>query len=87
MKSLPLGQLLDSQTRIRHDFLDFAEQWQRTRDEWRDEPARKFEQESLSGLAPALTRAAAAMQDYADAVRHYDRVLADPDQPDFVANR
>lgn len=82
MKALPLGQLLDAQTRVRHDFLDFAEQWQRTKAEWRDEPARKFEQESLGSLAPTLTRAAAAMQDFADAVRHYDRMLADPDQLD-----
>lgn len=83
MNSLPLGQLLDGQTRIRHDFLDFAEQWQSTRAAWRDEPARKFEQESLGSLAPNLTRVAAALQDFADAVRHYDRVLADPEQSDF----
>ncbi|TWU18185.1 hypothetical protein [Allorhodopirellula heiligendammensis] len=81
MKPLPLGPLLDSQTRIRHDFLDFAEQWQRTRAGWRDEPARNFEQESLSNLSPTLTRVAAAMQDFADAARRADHLLADPDHP------
>ncbi len=82
MTPLSLGPLLDSQTRIRHDFLEFAEQWQRTRSSWRDEPARQFEQESLNHLAPTLTRAAAAMQEFADAVRHFDHLLADPDRPE-----
>ncbi len=81
MNPLPLGPLLESQTRIRHDFLDFAEQWQRTRDGWRDEPARKFELESLNTLAPTLTRVAAAMQNFADAARRADRLLADPELP------
>lgn len=82
MKPLPLGPLLDSQTRIRNDFLDFAEQWQSTREGWRDEPARKFERESLSNLTPTLTRVASALQNFADAARHADRLLADPEQMD-----
>ncbi|TWT67352.1 hypothetical protein [Allorhodopirellula solitaria] len=82
MNPFPLGPLLESQTRVHQDFLEFAQQWQQTRASWRDEPARKFEQESLNHLAPTLTRVAAAMQDYADAVRSADRLLADPEDLD-----
>ncbi|MCM2372385.1 hypothetical protein [Aporhodopirellula aestuarii] len=80
MRPFPLGPLYESQNRIHQEFLDFAEQWQRTRDGWRDEPARKFEQESLCDLAPTLTRVAAAMQNFADACRLSDQLLLDPDQ-------
>ena len=79
MRSFPLGPLYESQTRVRQEFLDFAEQWQKTREGWRDEPARKFEQESLSTLGPTLKRAAAAMQNFADVVRQSDHLLADPE--------
>lgn len=79
MRQYPLGPLYESQNRIHQEFLDFAEQWRRTREGWRDEPARKFEQDSLSGIAPTLTRVAAAMQTFADACRESDSILADPE--------
>ncbi|MBB3206625.1 hypothetical protein FHS27_002437 [Rhodopirellula rubra] len=82
MRPFPLGPLYESQTRVRQEFLDFAEQWQRTREGWRDEPARKFEQEALSDLAPTLTRVAAAMQTFADACRQSDQLLVDPELND-----
>jgi len=79
MRNFPLGALYESQNRIHQEFLDFAEQWRQTREGWRDEPARKFEQESLSGMAPTLTRVAAATQTFADACRQSDNLLADPE--------
>ena len=79
MHSFPMGPLYESQARVRQEFLDFVEQWQRTKDDWRDEPARQFEEQSLGGLAPTLTRASAAMQTLSDEIRAADAALADPD--------
>ncbi len=84
MNQYPLGPLYESQNRIHQEFLDFAEHWQHTRARWQDDPARKFEQESLSGIAPTLTRVAAAMQAFADACRESDSILADPDDPGLI---
>lgn len=79
MRQYPLGSLYESQNRVHQEFLDFAAQWQRTREGWRDEPARKFEQDSLSIIAPTLTRVAAAMQTFAEQCRTSDSLLADPE--------
>lgn len=79
MKQYPLGPLYENQNRIHQEFLDFAEQWQRTREGWRDEPARKFEQDALSHIAPTLTRVTSAMQSFADLCRESDAILADPE--------
>ena len=79
MNSFAMGSLYESQTRIRQEFLDFTEQWHKTKDDWRDEPARHFEEQSLKTLAPTLTRVSAAMQTFADEIRKADQILHDPD--------
>lgn len=80
MHQFPMGPLNESQTRVRQEFLDFVEQWQRTKEDWRDEPARQFEEQALGGLAPTLTRVSAAMQTFSDEVRAADQALSDPDE-------
>lgn len=85
MRPYPLGPLYECQNRIHQDFSVFAEQWQRTRSGWRDEPARKFEQDSLSQIAPTLARLAVAMQSFAELCRESDHILADPEVGDPAA--
>ncbi|MFG0254118.1 MAG: hypothetical protein ACF787_03325 [Rhodopirellula sp. JB053] len=80
MQPFPLGPLTESQSRVRQEFLDFVEQWQQTKQQWRDEPARKFEREALCDLSPTLTRVSAAMQTFAEACREADHHLSDPDR-------
>ncbi|SMP39170.1 hypothetical protein SAMN06265222_101264 [Neorhodopirellula lusitana] len=79
MNPLPLGPLYESQTRIRQEFLDFTAQWQKTKEGWRDEPARRFEEQSLNTLTPTLTRVSAAMQTFAEEIRSADQALHDPE--------
>lgn len=80
MRSFALGNLYESQNRIQQEFIDFAKQWQTTKEQWRDEPARKFQQESLGSIQPTLNRVAGSMQAFAETVRHADRMLADPER-------
>lgn len=80
MKSFALGMLYESQNRIRQEFLDFAEQWNTTREGWRDEPARKFQEESLGRLEPTLNRVSGSLAAFAEVIRHADAAVADPEQ-------
>jgi len=79
MNSFAMGSLYESQTRVRQEFLDFAEQWRRTKENWQDEPARQFEEQAIHTLAPTLTRVSGAMQNFAEEIRRADQALADPD--------
>lgn len=79
MNSFAMGSLYESQTRVRQEFLDFVEQWQRTKEKWQDEPARQFEEQSLNTLGPTLTRVSGAMQTFSEEIRRADHALADPD--------
>lgn len=79
MNSFPMGSIYESQTRVRQEFLDFVEQWQRTKEDWRDEPARQFEEQYLGTMAPTLTRVSGAMQTFAEEIRKADQSLSDPD--------
>lgn len=80
MKPFSLGPLQESQSHLRQEFLTFANQWQATKATWQDAPARQFEQRFLRELSPTLSRVAQAADAFAEAVRHADRVLADPDR-------
>lgn len=81
MKPFAIGTIQESESRLRREFQDFAVQWRATRQQWRDEPARRFEQESLSGLMPTLQRVSAATTELGEAIRRADQMTADPERP------
>jgi len=85
MKPFAIGMIQESESRLRREFQDFAVQWRQTRQQWQDEPARRFEQESLSELMPTLQRVSAATTELAEAIRRADRVVEDPDRPEGIA--
>ncbi|WDQ18497.1 hypothetical protein [Rhodopirellula sp. P2] len=80
MKPFGTGPIQETQNQLRHEFSEFAEQWQRTKSVWRDEPARQFEEQCLADLTPTLNRVSAALQTLVDAIRQADRVLKDPEE-------
>lgn len=80
MRPFSLGSLQETQNHLRSEFSDFAIQWQATKSQWRDEPAKQFEQRYLNGLAPTMTRVSAAATDLADLIRAADRRLDDPER-------
>ena len=77
---LNLGPLIDAQNRFRRDFVAFAAVWQDAKDNWKDDRARRFEQEHLSTLGPSLTRFAAALNEFTEQIRQAQSALSDRTQ-------
>lgn len=76
-----ISPLVDAQNRFRRDFVEFARLWQDAKDNWKDDRARRFEQEHLSSLGPSLSRFTAALNEFTDALRKAQTSLGDEDQP------
>ncbi|EGF27884.1 hypothetical protein [Rhodopirellula baltica] len=79
MKPFGTGAIQETQNQLRHEFSEFAEQWQQTKSVWRDEPAHQFEEQCLADLAPTLNRVSSALQTLVDAIHQADRALKDPE--------
>ncbi len=75
--SFPLGRITDCEGRLQRDFSDFARLWSRVREDWLDDRCRQFEKDHLSTLGPSLSRFAAALHEFSDAVRKADVDLRD----------
>jgi uncharacterized protein YukE len=77
-----LAPLVDAQNRFRSEFTEFARLWQETKQDWRDDRARRFEQEHLSDLGPSLTRFATALSELTETLRKAQAAVADTDNRD-----
>lgn len=75
--SFPMGPITDCQGRLQRDFSEFARLWSRVREDWLDDRCRTFEKDHLSTLGPSLSRFAAALNEFSDAVRKADVDLRD----------
>ena len=75
-----LGPLVDADNRFRQGFIDFATVWKRTQELWQDDRRRRFEQEYLQALGPALSRLAAELHDFQDIVRQANQELRDKNE-------
>lgn len=71
--------LTDAQNRFRREFTDFARLWQETKEDWRDDQARLFEQEFLAPLGPSLTRFASALAEFSEILRKSQAAIVDTD--------
>ena len=76
-----LGPINDCEGRIRRDFTEFARLWTQVRDDWSDERCRRFEQENLSSLGPALSRFTGTLNEFCDSIRKADLELKDDNLP------
>lgn len=74
---LNIGPLVDAQNRFKRDFIDFARLWQDAKENWRDDRARRFEQEHLVSLGPCLNRFTAAVNEFADILRKAQTAVKD----------
>ena len=75
-----ISPLIDAQNRFRRDFIDFSRIWQDAKDNWKDDRARRFEQEHLSSLGPSLSRFTAALNEFTEVVRKAQTTLNDQDR-------
>lgn len=75
--SFPLGRITDCEGRLQRDFSEFVRLWNRVQEDWRDERCRQFEKDHLSTIGPSLSRFAAALHEFSDAVRKADTNLRD----------
>jgi hypothetical protein len=75
--SFPMGRITDCQGRLQRDFSEFSRLWSRVRQDWLDDRCRQFEKDHLSTLGPSLSRFAAALHEFSDAVRKADVDLRD----------
>ncbi len=75
--SFNLGRISDFESRLQRDYVEFARLWAAVREDWRDDQCRKFEQQHLSSIGPSLSRFAAALHEFCDAVRKADTELRD----------
>lgn len=75
--SFPMGRITDCQGRLQRDYSEFARLWSRVREDWLDDRCRQFEKDHLSTLGPSLSRFAAALHEFSDAVRKADVDLRD----------
>jgi hypothetical protein len=75
-----LAPLTDAQGRFRREFTDLARLWQETKQEWRDDKARQFEQEHLASLGPCLTRFDSQLSEFIEALRKAEAAAADTDR-------
>lgn len=81
-----LGRVTDCEGRLQRDFIEFARLWSDVKEDWLDERCRRFEQEHLSTIGPSLSRFAAALHEFSDAVRKADVALKDDRQPSDELN-
>ncbi|MCD0462186.1 hypothetical protein [Roseiconus lacunae] len=79
LEPLNLAPLTDAQTRFRRDFNDFARAWQETKEVWKDDRARQFEQEQLGSLGPSLSRFASGLAEFTETLRQAQAAIADTD--------
>ena len=77
---LNIAPLTDAQNRFRREFTEFARLWQETKEDWRDDRARQFEQENLSALGPSLSRFTSTLAEFTDSLRKSQIAIADTDQ-------
>lgn len=75
--SYPMGRITDCEGRLQRDFSEFARLWSRVREDWLDDRCRKFEKDHLATIGPSLSRFAAALHEFSDAVRKADVDLRD----------
>ena len=76
-----LGTINDCEGRIRRDFTEFVRLWTQVREDWLDERCRRFEQENLSSLGPALSRFTGTLHEFGDSIRKADLELKDDNLP------
>ncbi|MCC9603829.1 hypothetical protein LOC67_25035 [Stieleria sp. JC731] len=69
LEPLNIAPLTDAQTRFRRDFNDFARLWQETKEDWKDDRARQFEQEELGSIGPSLSRFTAGLNEFTEILR------------------
>ena len=74
--------LTDAQTRFRKDFHDFARPWQESKQVWKDDRARQFEQEHLGSLGPSLSRFTATLAEFTEALRKAQTAINDDQTAD-----
>lgn len=79
LEPLNVAPLTDAQNRFRREFTDFARLWQETKEDWRDDRCRQFEQEFLAPLGPSLTRFSSALGEFTELVRKSQNEIADTD--------
>lgn len=79
LEPLNISTLIDGQNRFRRDFVEFARIWQEAKDDWKDDRARRFEQEHLSSLGPSLSRFSAALNEFTEALRSAQSAISDQD--------
>ncbi len=77
---LNLGPLGESENRFRQGFSELSRNWVVVKEHWLDSQCKKFEQERLSSIGPALARMTAAIHSFESVVRRADRELSDPDR-------
>lgn len=76
--SFSLGRMTDCEGRLQRDFSEFARLWGDVRADWQDDRCRAFEKDHLTSIGPSLSRFAAALHEFGDAVRKADAELTDP---------
>lgn len=72
-----IAPLVDAQNRFRRDFNEFARVWQETKEVWRDDRARRFEQEHLTSMGPSLSRFTATLAEFTEEIRKSQIEVAD----------
>ncbi len=77
-----LAPLTDAQGRFRREFTDMARLWRETKQDWRDEKARQFEQQSLASLGPCLTRFDSQLSEFIEALRKAQAAAGDTEGHD-----
>ncbi|KAA5541031.1 hypothetical protein FYK55_19220 [Roseiconus nitratireducens] len=82
LEPLNLAPLTDAQNRFRREFTDFARVWQETKEDWRDDRARRFEQRHLASLGPSLSRFASALAELTETLRQSQIAVADTGRDD-----
>lgn len=80
LEAFNLAPLTDAQNRFRREFTDFARLWQETKEDWRDDRARQFEQEFLAPLGPSLSRFASTLSEFTEFLRKSQVAINDTDQ-------
>ena len=75
---LNIAPLSDAQGRFRREFSEFADVWREAKENWRDDRARRFEQEHLSSLGPSLSRFSATLGEFIETIRRAQVQIHDP---------
>ncbi len=75
--SYPMGRMTECEGRLRRSFSEFARLWGQVREDWRDERCQAFEKDYLTNIGPSLSRFAAALNEFNEAVRKADAALVD----------